>query len=68
MKVNQMNRQILGVIIVVLANSVKADSDASTDTSRTIALVISLIVLGILLGLCITYYVCKNFVARDNNI
>ena len=54
------------MIIIALANTVKAEGDASTDTGRTIALVISLTVLGILLGLCFTYYICKNFVASEN--
>ena len=68
MKVHLMNIPILRVLLIVaLANTVKADGDASTDTGRTVALVISLIVLGVLLGLCITYYVCKNFVASDNS-
>ncbi len=61
-----MNRPILTVIIIALANTVKAEDDPSTDTGRTVALVISLVVLGILLGLVVTYCICKNFVASDN--
>ena len=54
--------------IITLPKSVEAkDEDASTDTSRTVALIVSLLVLAFLLGLCITYCICKNFVAKKSS-